>query len=165
MTQQPELPWIAYARQQIGTREIPGKQHNAKIMQWLKNLKSWIADDETPWCGTFVAECLRANKLWYPAKFPAAKSFLELAVPLPKPAYGCIVVFSRNGGGHVGFVVGKDKAGNLMVLGGNQSNAVNIKPFALSRVVGYRWPSIYPTPQRFNLPVLTSDGRVSVNEA
>ena len=48
---------------------------------------------------------------------------------LNNPAYGCIVVFSRAGGGHVGFLVGKDKQGNLMILGGNQSNAVNIKPF------------------------------------
>nr|WP_303803578.1 hypothetical protein [Snodgrassella alvi] len=36
---------------------------------------------------------------------------------LYKPAYGCIVTFTRKGGGHVGFVVGKDTRGNLMVLG------------------------------------------------
>lgn len=165
MTQQPELPWIAYARQQIGTKETPGAGNTAKIMQWLKNLKSWIKDDATPWCGTFAAECLRANKLWYPAEFYRAKSFLNMGVKLDRPAYGSVVIFERTGGGHVGFVVGKDKTGNLMVLGGNQSDAVNIKPFAVSRVVGYRWPSVYPTAQRFNLPLLGSNGRVSVNEA
>ena len=165
MTQQSELPWIAYARQQIGTKEVPGPGSSPKILGWLKNLKSWIADDSTPWCGTFTAECLRATNLWYPAEFYRAKSFLSIPKPLDRPAYGCIVVFERTGGGHVGFCVGRDKNGNLMILGGNQSDAVNIKPFALSRVVGYRWPSIYPTPQRFNLPVLNSDGKVSVNEA
>jgi hypothetical protein len=70
----------------------------------------------------------------------------------------------------VGFVVGKDKQGNLMVLGGNQGNAVNIKPFATSRVAGYVWldwadgRKSSPKPERFELPVLDSNGRVSTNE-
>ncbi len=165
MSQQPELPWIKYARAQIGTKETPGLGNTSKIITWLKNLKSWVKDDATPWCGTFAAECLRETKLWYPANFLAAKSFLDIATKLNNPAYGCVVIFSRVGGGHVGFVVGKDKSGNLMVLGGNQSDAVNIKPFSVSRVVGYRWPSIFPNPQRFDLPILNSDGRVSTNEA
>jgi len=51
-----------------------------------------------------------------------------------------------------------------MVLGGNQGNAVNIKPFAVSRVLGYRWPrdKIVPTEP---LPIITSSGRLSSNEA
>jgi uncharacterized protein (TIGR02594 family) len=92
---------------------------------------------------------------------------------LSKPAYGCVVVFWRGTktgtAGHVGFVVGRDKFGNLMVLGGNQSDAVNIKPFAMSgpndRVLGYRWPGVYPYPERFNLPLLGSDGKLSTDEA
>jgi hypothetical protein len=42
---------------------------------------------------------------------------------------------------------------------------VNIRPFALNRVAGYRWPSAYPSTGRFNLPVLDSDGKVSEDEA
>ena len=95
---------------------------------------------------------------------------------LPEPAYGCIVTFTRDGGGHVGFVVGKDKHGNLMVLGGNQSNMVSIAPFQRSRVTGYYWPSTWdaktktraisaPLASRYDLPLLNSDGRVSTNEA
>ena len=88
----------------------------------------------------------------------------------PKPAYGCIVVFERQGGGHVGFVVGQDKQGNLMVLGGNQGDAVNIKPFAKSRVIAYLWPNkggkpAYPAEERYTLPLLASDGKLSRNEA
>ena len=49
-----------------------------------------------------------------------AKEYAFAGKRLTKPAYGCLVVFTRQGGGHVGFVVGKDKAGNLLVLGGNQ---------------------------------------------
>lgn len=42
------------------------------------------------------------------------------------PELGCIVVFTRQGGGHVGFAVGRDKFGNLLILGGNQSDAMTI---------------------------------------
>ena len=55
-------------------------------------------------------------------------------------------MFSREGGGHVGFVVGRDATGNIMVLGGNQSDAVNVRAFPASRVTGYRWPTGVPAP-------------------
>ena len=59
-----------------------------------------------------------------------ATDWLSIGKVLPKPAEGCIVVFSRAGGGHVGFVVGKSASGNLMVLGGNQGDAVRISEFS-----------------------------------
>lgn len=64
-------------------------------------------------------------------------------------------------------VVAKDAKGNLMVLGGNQGDAVNIKPFAVSRVLAYRWcgTQSQPAPHRYKLPVLRSDGKLSTNEA
>ena len=161
----PELPWIASARQYIGVREVPGPKNNAVIAGWLSRLKAWWSDDETPWCGTFAATCVTEAGLTPPKDWYRATAWLALPVSLSRPAYGCIVVFTRQGGGHVGFVVGKDKAGNLMVLGGNQGDAVNIKPFAVSRAAGYRWPSAYPSAGRFNLPVLDSDGKLSENEA
>jgi hypothetical protein len=68
---------------------------------------------------------------------------------------GCIVVFTREGGGHVGFVVGQDQQGNLLVLGGNQGDAVNVKAFPLARVSGYRWPSEL-VPSTEPLPVMAS---------
>ena len=54
---------------------------------------------------------------------------------------------------------------NLMVLGGNQGDAVKVSPFDVSRVAGYRWPKEYPIPTSFHLPTLTSDGKVSTNES
>ena len=164
-TKPPELPWIASARLYIGVREVPGPKNSTVIAGWLTKLKAWWSDDATPWCGTFAATCLTDAGLTPPKDWYRAMAWLTLPVSLSRPAYGCIVVFTRQGGGHVGFVVGKDKAGNLMVLGGNQGDAVNIKPFAVSRAAGYRWPSAYPSAGRFNLPVLDSDGKLSENEA
>jgi hypothetical protein len=63
-----------------------------------------------------------------------------------------------------GFVTGKDQYGNVMVLGGNQGDAVNIKPFDTGRVTGYRWPAGVPIPGQ-SLQTVTSDGKVSTNEA
>ena len=160
-----ELSWIAEARTHIGLREVPGPKNNGAILGWLRKLRAWWSDDSTPWCGTFAAMCLANAGLTPPKDWYRATSWLSLPVALSRPAYGCVVVFTRDGGGHVGFAVGKDKAGNLMVLGGNQGDAVNIKPFALNRVAGYRWPSAYPSTGRFNLPVLDSDGKVSEDEA
>ena len=165
MSAQTELNWIAEARKHIGLREIPGPKNNPVIQGWLRSLKAWWSDDATSWCGVYTAQVLQACKLSYPKDWYRAKAYLGMPVKLDKPAYGCIVVFDRAGGGHVGFVVGKDRFDNLMVLGGNQGDMVSIKPFSKDRVVGYRWPNLYPTNGRFKLPLLDSDGKVSENEA
>lgn len=163
--------WISVARKYVGLKEVQGPQNNPKIGEWLAKLKLGWRDDATPWCGTFLGGVLIESGL--ESKVVAgpagAQSWLKLPVKLDKPAYGCVVVFWRgkptSGLGHVGFVVGKDQAGHLMVLGGNQGDMVSIKPFGLDRVKGYRWPGTYPNEERFRLPVLTSDGRLSQNEA
>jgi uncharacterized protein (TIGR02594 family) len=58
---------------------------------------------------------------------------------LVKPRRGCIAVFSRNGGGHVAFYISKTST-RIKVLGGNQSDAVNISSYAASSLIGYRIP-------------------------
>lgn len=163
--QMPELSWVAEARKHIGLKEVKGAKHSAVIQSWLKELKAWWTDDEVPWCGTFVSHCLVTCKLPIPKNWMRAKDFLTTGVALQAPAYGCIVVFEREGGGHVGFVVGKDSKGRLMVLGGNQGDMVRISAFDMARVQGYRWPSVMPNSHRYQLPILESDGSVSTNEA
>ena len=98
-------------------------------------------------------------------RFEAAKSYLGWGGRLDAPILGCIVVFTRDGGGHVGFAIGKDERGRLMILGGNQGNAVTIAPFDMERVAGYRWPAPGPT-VRQPLPLIASSGAASSrNEA
>lgn len=77
------------------------------------------------------------------ARTDGAKNWLNWGEKLEDACDGCIVVFTRSGGGHVGIVVGEDEKGNLLVLGGNQGNAVNVKSFSRSRVTGYRYPTGY----------------------
>lgn len=169
--QKNEPTWISEGRKYIGQREIKGSQHNPIILSWLQKLKAWWRNDEEPWCGVFTAYCLLNTGREIPQHWYRAKDYLNHGLQLDKPAYGCVVVFSRDGGGHVGFVVGKDKDDNLMVLGGNQSDGINIKPFSVKRVTGYRWPAnsrgetLKPHSYRYELPLLTSNGIVSTNEA
>ncbi|OAM28140.1 TIGR02594 family protein [Eikenella sp. NML03-A-027] len=165
-----ELPWIDEARKHLGLAEIPGKQHNKIIINWLIALGAWWRDDETPWCSTFVAHCCRTAGRDLPKHWYRAKGWLETGTRLSKPAYGCIVVFERQGGGHVGFVIGITKDGCLIVIGGNQGNRVSIAKFSRDRVIAYLWPNkggkpAYPVAERYVLPVLSASGQVSRNEA
>ncbi len=141
-----EPAWLQLARQHIGTREIPGARHEPKILQWWRAIRrAGIRDDETPWCAAFVGAMLEQCGI-VSSRFEGARSYLTWGVPLAQPALGCIVVLGRDGGGHVGFVCGVDRAGQLLVLGGNQGNEVNVRAFPRARVLAYRWPQALPLP-------------------
>lgn len=160
-----DQPWIAEAKRHIGTKEIPGAKHEPKILQWWKAIKrGGIKTDEVPWCAAFVGGCLEAVGI-VSSRFESAKSYLAWGQKLHAPLPGCIVVFQREGGGHVAFVMGKDKNGNLVCIGGNQGNAVTIAPFNKNRIVGYRWPLAIPLPSTANLPLMDAGGKLSGGEA
>ncbi len=158
-----EPAWLPVARVFLGLTEIPGKATHPTIRRWLIDLRAWWTDDETPWCGTFIAAVLRQAMLNPPRHWYRARAYLEWGQKLEQPALGCVVVFARGGAGHVGFVVGEDERGRLMVLGGNQANAVNVQPFDRSRVLGYRWPNGPDAPD-YDLPLIRSGGRVASRE-
>lgn len=136
--------WLEIARPLVGLHEIKGVEHSPEILDmWRAIKRSGIQDDETPWCAAFVGACLERAGI-RSSRFESAASYLKWGVRLDGPAHGCIVVFSREGGGHVGFVIGLDRAGKLLVLGGNQGDQVSIKSFPVDRVSGYRWPVDVP---------------------
>ena len=167
MSDKPELSHVAIARKYIGLSEIGATNKHPTIDAWAKSLSGkWLIGQ--PWCGTFCAQVFKEAGLSakVPKDFFRAKEWEKAGTKLDKPAYGCIVTFTRDGGGHVGFVVGKTSKGMLKVLGGNQSNQVNISDFDPKRVTSYRWVStgVVPHDHRYDLPVLPA-GRISTNEA
>lgn len=160
-----EPAWVSAARKYIGLTETAGAGTTPTISRWLVNLKAWWQDDATPWCGVFAAECMKEAQIALPKVWYRALGWLDWGVPILKPVLGCVVVYVRVGGGHVGFVVGKDVQGRIMTLGGNQGDKVSIVPFDPARVAGYRWPLSVPLPTE-ELPLLASNGvPVSHNEA
>jgi uncharacterized protein (TIGR02594 family) len=141
-----EPRWLFTARAYLGTREIAGPRHNPVILGWLHRLKAtWLQGDEAPWCGTFCGAVLDEAGLGIPRHFYRARAWLDWGSPLALPVPGCVVILERGPSmGHVGFVVGRDAGDRLLVLGGNQGNAVTVAAFPRARVLGYRWPAGEP---------------------
>jgi uncharacterized protein (TIGR02594 family) len=156
--------WVMMAKKYLGLKEVPGKENNPTIVLWLIQMKAWWRDDATPWCGTFVDNCFREAGIAVPAAGYRAKAWLNWGRKLEAPAFGCVVVFNRQGGGHVGFVVGRDARGRLIVRGGNQGDMVSDAPFDTARVAGYRWPLEGPEPE-YGLPLILSSAPSSTREA
>lgn len=159
--------WLQAARSYLGTAEVPGSVTSPIIAKWLRRLGAWWHDDETPWCGVFVATCFLDagyGQVLLPKHWYRARAWEAFGTTQVKPSLGAVVVYERKGGGHVGFVVGRDAAGRIMTLGGNQGNRVSIAPFDPARVVAYRWPPGAPDWWP-NVPILGADGASSENEA
>lgn len=160
-----EPQWIAIARSLIGTRETPGASNNAKIMSWANKLGAKVLGitypgDATPWCGLFVAHCVNSAGLKPAAIAIRAKSWATWGFAV-RPCLGAVLVFGREGGGHVGFYVGED-ASHYFVLGGNQGDAVSIMKLAKDRLLASRWPNGVAVVTK---TVQMSGGVVSRNEA
>ena len=146
-----EPAWLTAARTQIGVREIPGPKHSPGVMGMVARAAGWlgirVVDDETPWCGTFVASCMAAAGFKPPRGAIGVRASWwgkwgdPVSTDATRPPLGAIAVFTRNGGGHVGFVTAVYENGDLDILGGNQGNAVNIRRFPRSRLTAFRWPT------------------------
>lgn len=162
----PEPAWLVEARRLLGTREIPGPSHNSWIAKgWARLGAGWFNDDETPWCGFFVAHCMEKAGLPYPGKgeFARAASWATYGIACT-PQLGAIGVKKRTGGNHVFFIVGETPDRRFYkALGGNQSNAVTIMDIAKSDVFAIRWPAGVAFGQAA-LPVMPA-GVISRNEA
>jgi len=127
----------------LGLKEWPGARSNPRVVEmFAASGNGWVQDDETPWCAAFVGAVLAQVGLTGTGKLNA-RSYLDWGDPvdLVDAQRGDIVVFwrgSRDGWqGHVGFyggVLGND----VLVLGGNQGNAVSVAPYPKARLLGVR---------------------------
>ena len=141
---------FALASEDVGLKEVRGPKHNSKIVQDFATVgHSWVKDDETAWCASFVGARLEDAGLPSTRKLNA-RSYLDWGegVTLAEAVPGDVVVFWRGSPsswqGHVGFFVDQGD-GFIHVLGGNQSNAVNVSKYAASRLLGVRrWPVSVP---------------------
>lgn len=175
-----------------GTIEGGGSANNPKIINWAdivargmrSNYNNWAADwynkDSVPWCGLFMALCAIESRGGATDRNPVPNYLSALAwaawgVPvqwrgreglrLNQIKVGDVAIFVRDGGGHVGIVVGVTKDGRYVVcIGGNQDNAVSIKQFAVSRIYAIRRPPYKAVPTGARHVRLSSTGVASINE-
>lgn len=127
-----------------GLSEIPGAAHNPQILEFFKSSgHGWVQDDETPWCAAFVGSCLAQAGLTGTNKLNA-RSYLNwgVAVDEADAQRGDIVVFWRKKPdgpfGHVAFFDSWGEDDTVKVLGGNQGNEVNVKPYPADKILGVR---------------------------
>jgi len=132
---------IEIALAEYGTKEISGSRHNMDIVNYAKNAGfAWVNDDETPWCSIFLSwAAMKANLSR--SKKANARSWLSVGEETKTPETGDVAIMWRgnpNGWhGHVGIFINREK-GIVRILGGNQSNEVNISEYPEEQILGYR---------------------------
>jgi uncharacterized protein (TIGR02594 family) len=138
--------WLKLARADLGVCELPGTAANPDIMRaWEYCDYKPPAGDETSWCSAKACEWM--ERAGQPStRAPNARSWLKWGHELKRPKPGCVAVFWRGSPssweGHVGLYLGPGKKpGTVQVLGGNQSNAVSIRDYPESQLLGLRWPT------------------------
>ena len=150
----------------LGTLETPGSASNPVIMKWAKEIgvnKSY-SDDSVPWCGLFVATVMHRagkliieNPLW-------ARNWANFGTVATTPSLGDVLVFVRDGGGHVGLYIAEDDKA-YHVLGGNQHDSVSITRISKARCIAARRPPYNVTPASVKQYIIESNGALSQNEA
>lgn len=168
---QPLPRMVAEALACHGVLESPGVANNPTIMGWRDELQEagisivGFSGDSVPWCGLFMALIAhRAGKavvdgpLW-------ALNWRKFGVEASGGAVlGDVLIFVRNGGGHVALYVGED-ATHYHVIGGNQSDSVCFTRIAKQRCVAARRPAYKIRPASAVAVALAASGAVSTNEA
>lgn len=145
-------PWMNELSRYLGMHEVT---HREALMAWLRSDGKTLGDpSKLPWCGDAVetaikltlpllwelnmSAALNSNPYW-------AMNWLGFGIEDKQVHYGAIAVFSRPGGGHVGFVAGYDSdRGKVLIRGGNQSNKVSDVWMSTNaggiKLLGMRWP-------------------------
>lgn len=165
---------VAAALQYYGIKEIPGAKSNPVIMDMARNLGigDIYTDDDQSWCALFINHLIRiTGKPQVDVKHDRynllrAKWMLNWGNPVPEgqEQLGDVLVFNREGGGHVCLYIGESGT-TYYCLGGNQSNAVTITEIAKNRLAGARRYYATQAPQSAKQYVLNSEGKLSTNEA
>lgn len=138
------------AERYIGTDEVEGKLANPVIMAMLTKDNAWPDDDSVPWCSgamNWWAWHLRLPR----SKSLRARSWLQVgrSVDIYNAKVGYDVVILKRGGGdqpgpevinapgHVGLFAGLE-GDRVLILGGNQSDQVNVSGYPARRILGVR---------------------------
>lgn len=148
LAKEPGPKMLKEATALYGTVEVPGTRSNPIITGWAEECGiGAYSTDAIPWCGLFMAVTAKragwarpVNPLW-------ARSWCTWGKPRTGGAMlGDVLVFARDGGGHVAIYIGED-ATHYHILGGNQSDQVCIVRRAKTPILAIRqapWRTAQP---------------------
>jgi len=130
------------ARSYIGTTEGAGPADNPIIMEMYASVgHDWVEHDSVAWCAAFVGHCLEKAGIRSTRKL-TARSYLDWGVPVETAdaQQGDIGVIPRGSSSWQGHVFFVDRIEGQWVwgLGGNQDDAVNVKRYPVSKLLGVR---------------------------
>jgi len=130
------------ARSYIGTTEGPGPADNPVIMEMYASVgHDWVEHDSVAWCAAFVGHCLERAGIQSTRKL-TARSYLDWGIPIEvaDAQQGDIGVIPRGSSSWQGHVFFIDRIEGQWVwgLGGNQDDAVNVKRYPVSKLLGVR---------------------------
>lgn len=130
---------VTAALQYYGIEERAGAANNPTIIGWGRDLGLNYDEDKTPWCGLFMARVAKDTGRSAPKDPLWALNWAKFGNEGGQPDLGDILVFTRNGGGHVGLYIGEDDQ-NYHVLGGNQGDRVCFLGYDRNRLYTVRQP-------------------------
>jgi uncharacterized protein (TIGR02594 family) len=157
---------LRVARLSDGLLEIPGPKSNPVIVKWAKDIGApAYTNDDIPWCAVAMNRWLLACG-WPLAgngyDLLRARSFETWGQPIDEPALGCVMVFSRPEGYHVGLYLG-ERSDAYYVYGANQSNTVGATWISKNRLTAMRWAEGEPVESSGRI-LLNAQGALSTNE-
>ncbi len=135
-------PWIDIAKEELGTKELPGKPAAKRVLEYFKAAgHGYVVSDEVAWCSAFANFCM-SEAGYSGTKSLAARSWLNWGHKVdPQP--GAVLIFKRGNSswqGHVCFCLAVS-GDRVTVIGGNQSNRVSIVTRSLDGLLGARMPA------------------------
>jgi len=139
---QKSAPWMDFMMARYGWNESKNDAELAKFWKYtnVPGFKTVRGSDHA-WCAMIVCAALEETG-FESTKNAAAISYDSYGNPIKAPKFGAIITVSRSGGSgrHVTFFSHFDTQGNLVCLGGNQSDSICYAVYSPSRVKSINWP-------------------------
>lgn len=138
------LNWMVIAEKEIGIKEIRGRKHNPRILEYHSKTSYGAKTDEVPWCSSLIVWVFEKSNI-PSTRSAAARSWVEWGEECDLKR-GAVVVLWRGSPtsayGHVGLYWSEDPANpdRFMMLSGNSSNQVRISSYGKSNIIATRWP-------------------------
>ena len=148
------LPWMEIAKGELKLNIETDGANDVPIVR--KYLASCNLGGGDKWCGAFANWCFIQVGIKGSSKLSLVENWKTWGDDLEKnPALGSVMVIKEDkpkGESHVGFVVGKQSNGKIVLLGGNQSDSVRYSSYSTSNLACYVFPKNYIP--NYDLPIV-----------